>query len=445
MPKIIVAGGGTGGIVAAVKLAEAGFDVTLFESKEKGDVGLAQTDAFDGDTFSYAGISPSPIFKRGSNIITFFPEDKSLSPLTIPALDEPSFIVDRRELAEYMFSLAEKAGVEIHYSTAVKAPIILGNRVAGISTDKGDFYGDMIIDACGVNSPLRSNLPEKFLINREIKNYDIIHSYRAYFDRDKTAPDPETDYNLYLRNNGNEGFCWLITEEERTDALICRFYRPEDSEILENLRKIQEENPQMGMRLTDGGGRGIIPICQPLGILVCDGYAAVGDSGFMTIPLKGSGITYSFKAGKILADCIIDDTDGSYDTESLWNYQSTFFKEIGFGACHLAILKNILPYLTASHVNDIFSSELVTTEEISAVMTDRAGAIFNKAGLLSLKNKIRTISDNDVIKEILSNVVMWTSKFAVIEASYPSKYDRKNAKKWIEKYNDFFDSIRKID
>lgn len=445
MSKIIVAGGGNGGIVAAIKLAEAGFSVSLFERSEKGQLGMAQTDAFDGDTFRYAGIEPSPDFKRGSNVITFFPEDRALAPLTIPALDEPSFIVDRRDFAEYMFSLAEKAGVDIHYSTAVNAPIILGNRVAGISTDKGDFYGDMIIDACGVHSPLRSNLPDTLLVNREIKKYDTLHSYRAYFERNKSAPAPETDYNLFLRNDGDEGFCWLITEEERTDALICRFYRPEDSEILENLREMQEENPQMGLRLTYGGGRGLIPVCQPLGVLVCDGYAAIGDSAFMTIPLKGSGITYSFKAGKLLADCIISDENGFYDTESLWNYQSAFFKEIGFGACHLAILKNILPYMTTSQVNDIFSLGLVTTEEISSLMTDKAGAIFNKSGLISLKNKIKAISDNDVIKDILSNLLVWMSKFAVIEASYPSKYDKKSAKKWIEKYNDFFDSIRKAD
>ena len=445
MSEIIVAGGGNGGIVAAVKLARAGHHVTLFEAKENGHVGLAQTDAFDGDTFRYADIEPSPDFKRGSNVITFFPEDRNLQPLTIPALDEPSFIVDRRDLAKYMFSLAEEAGVEIRYSTTVKAPIILGNRVAGIVTDKGDFYGDMIIDACGVFSPLRSKLPDKFLINREIGKYDIVHAYRAYYSKNKNAPEPDTSYNLYLRNDGTTGFSWLITEEDRTDTLICRFYRPEEKEISHIIREMQAENPQMGTELIDDDIRAIIPVCQPLGVLVCDGYAAVGDSAFMTIPVKGSGITYSFKAGTILADCIINDENGFYDTEALWEYQNKFFKEIGFGACHLAIIKNILPYLTASQVNDIFSLGLVTTEEIATVMSDKAGAFFNKSGILSVKNKIKLVSDNDTIKDILSNLLMWIGKFIVIEASYPTKYDRKSAKKWNEKYNDFFNSIKKPD
>lgn len=445
MSKIIVAGGGNGGIVAAIKLSEAGHQVSLYEVKKRGEMGMAQTDAFDADTFEYAGIEPSPNFERSSNIITFYPENRSLAPLTIPGFEEPSFIVDRREFAEYMTSLAEDAGVDIHYETAVIAPIILGNRVAGIVTDKGDVYGDMIIDACGVNSPLRSQLPDKFLINREIKKYDTVYSYRAYFERNHEAPDPQTNYNLYLRNDGTSGFGWLITEPERTDILICRFYRPDDSEIQQLIEEIKAENPHIGDPIPDSVGRSIIPVCHPLGVLVCDGYAALGDSAFMTIPVKGSGITYSFKAGKILADCIIKDTEGAYDVETLWDYQSKFFKEVGFGACHLAVIKSLLPYLTAAQVNEIFSLNLVSTEEIASVMSDKAAAFFSKNGLISIKNKIKLVSDNDTMKELLSSLLVWIGKFLVIEASYPTKYDRRSAKKWIEKYNSFFDGIRKTD
>ena len=39
-----------------------------------------------------------------------------------------------------------------------------------------------------------------------------------------------------------------------------------------------------------------------LPMIVADGYAAVGDSAAMTIPLNGSGINLSMNAGKLLAD-----------------------------------------------------------------------------------------------------------------------------------------------
>jgi hypothetical protein len=51
---------------------------------------------------------------------------------------------------------------------------MLGNRVAGIKTSAGDIYGDLIIDACGMNSPVRSNLPEYLGIEKSAGRNDKI-------------------------------------------------------------------------------------------------------------------------------------------------------------------------------------------------------------------------------------------------------------------------------
>lgn len=45
--KIIVAGGGHGGIAAAALLAEHGFDVTVYEKNRREDMGYDWTDIFD--------------------------------------------------------------------------------------------------------------------------------------------------------------------------------------------------------------------------------------------------------------------------------------------------------------------------------------------------------------------------------------------------------------
>ncbi|MBR2730615.1 MAG: NAD(P)-binding protein [Clostridia bacterium] len=44
--KVIVAGMGHGGIAAAALLAQAGFDVTVYEQKEAGKLGYDWTDIF---------------------------------------------------------------------------------------------------------------------------------------------------------------------------------------------------------------------------------------------------------------------------------------------------------------------------------------------------------------------------------------------------------------
>ncbi|MBO5896359.1 MAG: NAD(P)/FAD-dependent oxidoreductase [Clostridia bacterium] len=442
MAKIVVAGCGHGGLVAATKLARAGHEVTVYEKAPRQEIGHPQSDAFDYDTFTYADLPVAPYFRRGGNVITFVPPGADNEPLTIPALENESYIVDRKELINYLVELAEEAGVEILFEKEATAPIILGNRVAGIVVDGEKIYCDMVIDACGVSSPIRSQLPDFMGVNRAVEKYDVVHSYRAYFSR-TDAPDPRHNYQLYLQEDGTVGFSWLITEIDRTDALICRFYYPEDSEVLDALRIVQEKNPQMGKDMIYGGSRSVIPVCQPLGMLVADGYAAVGDSAFMTIPVKGSGITYSIKAGKMLADCILKDTEGFFDTESLWEYQRRFFKELGFGACHLAIIKNILPYLTTAQVDEIFRLKLVSTEEIQDIMSNTANAIFTPKGLAATREKIRLAGNNTVIKDILSSIAVWIGKFFVIEAAFPTKYDRADIQKWLRRYNNFFVSIKK--
>lgn len=445
LPKIIVAGGGHGGLVSAIKLAENGFDVTLFESHEKGNVGLRQTDALDMDAFSFANIPVPDYFRRGKNEITFVPKDKLLGSLTLPVQEGVSLLVDRIELIDYFLQLAEEKGVDIHYGEKVEKPLILGNRIVGVKTSAGDYYADLVIDACGVNSPLRNALPDHMSVNRPIDKYDVIYSYRGYFNRISDAPQPKTLYNIYFTDDGNVGFSWLVTEFDRVDALICRFDKPDESELSAALNALHEENEHMGLELVYGGNHGIIPVCQPLSLLVADGYAAIGDSAFMTVALKGSGLAYSIKAGKILADAVIADQNCCYNQETLWEYEKNFFKEIGFTAGGIAVLKNMLPYMKTEDVNKMFEMKLVTTEELSALWENKADAIFNAKGIASIKEKLRLLRDEPMLKDLFGSLVLWLTKYAVIQASFPSKYNKKDVLEWTEKYNKFFESIKKKD
>lgn len=443
MSKIIIAGAGCGGIVAAVKLAQGGHDVTVFERSKREDMGHPQTDAFELDTFDYAGIPAAPYFKRGKNILTFVPSDRAVTPLTVPDTDVLSYLVDRKELAEYLLSLAEEAGAKLIFETAVEGALTSGNRVIGIKTDtQGDIYGDLVIDSCGVFSPLRSSLPDFTGVDREIKKYDVLYTYRGYFNRLTDKGEPRTNYNIYLNDNGNVGFNWLVTELNRVDALICRFRKISDSDVLETLRRVHEENGHMGTELVYGGTHAVIPVCQPLAILVADGYAAVGDSAFMTYSVKGSGITYSMKAGAMLARTVMNDTLGFYTAETLWDYEKTFFKEIGFSACRIALMKNMLPYMTAEQVSDLFRQNIVTTEELAKLFEEKLDAVLNAKGIQTVREKMRLVRDNALLKDVFSSLAVWMGKFAVVEAAFPNKYDYQDTMKWCKRYNEFFDSIR---
>ena len=442
MSKIIVAGAGHGGLIAAIKLAKAGHEVMVFEKKERENLGMPQSDTVEKSAFAYAGIPIPENCKTVRNIITFVPKDKEAPSFTVPPPEKESVLIDRRILVNHLIDIGEKAGVQFFYGVEITAPILFGNRVCGIKTSQQDFYGDLVIDACGVYSPVRSNLPDYLCVNREIKNYEVLNSYRAYFNKIPDVPDPETTYNVYLRDDGTVGFTWLITEEDRIDLLISRFHKPEKDEILEIMKTMHEENPQMGTEMLQGGEHASIPICHPLAVLVADGYAAVGDSAFMTYCITGSGIAYSLRAGTMLARCVMSDRLGRFDADVLWGYQRQFYKEIGFSACRTAILKNVLPYLTADQVSELLKQNILSSEEAAKLMEEKSDAVLNAKGMSYLKDKLKLVKDNPLLKGVISNVAVWLGRFTVTETAFPAKYSLQDVQKWNNKYNEFFDSIR---
>ena len=443
MARIIVAGAGHGGIVAAYKLAETGHEVMILEKSPEDSIGLCQSDAFDKDAFEYADIPVPAHFPLGKNQLTLVPLEETTAPLTLPEPQAESIIVDRKLLIEHLISLATEAGATITYNCEIIEPIILGSRVAGIKSTQGNFYGDVIIDACGLNSPIRKNLPEFMKINRQIKKYDILYSYRAYFDKTADAPQPETPYNIYIKEDGTEGLCWVVTEEDKIDILIGRFSPLDNTQVLEKLQELYTANPHIGKNFLYGGTFKEIPVCQPLSVLVADGYAAVGDSAFMTDAIKGSGLAYSIKSGVMLADVINNDSECRFDTESLWEYEKRFFKEIGFSACRIALVKNMLPFITAQEVNDLFKAQIITTDDLAQLMTNKFEMLFGAQGRAMLKEKIKLIRENTVLKQKFTDLALWIGKLAVTETYFPNKYDRKEVEKWAQKYEELFDSIRK--
>ncbi len=443
MAQIIVAGAGHGGLVAAIKLARLGYAVTIFEKSQKCDMGLPQQDVFDKDTFNYVDLPSPKNITICRNQLTLVPLESDISPLTLPQPVDEAIFMERKVLINHLLNLAEKSGVKIHYNCPVIEPIILGSRVAGVKTFDGDFYADLVIDACGVDSPLRNNLPKFMNINREVKDFDIIYTYRAHFEKKPNITDPDTNYDILIKEDGTVGFSWVVTEDDFVDILICRFKPLTQDEVLIELRKISEEYPHISKNFIRGGLFLKIPVCQPLAVLVADGYAAVGDSAFMTYPVKGSGISYAMKAGAILAEAIVNDTNALYNTETLWEYQRKFFKEIGFSAGRLALIKNLLTYFTAQEINDIFKSGIFTTEDLSQIMTNKLDNLFGATGRALIKEKIRQLRENVILKEKFSDFAVWMGKLAVTETYLPNKYDRKDVQKWADRYNEFFDGIRK--
>ena len=98
--------------------------------------------------------------------------------------------------------------------------------------------------------------------------------------------------------------------------------------------------------------------------------------------------------------------------------------------------------MSAEQANELLKQNILTNEEMSKLMSEKFDAVLNAKGIATLKEKLKLVKDNTLIKGIVTNIVVWLGKFAVTEASFPSKYTPQDISKWSNRYNEFFDSIR---
>ena len=272
MKKIIVAGAGHGGIVAAMYLAQAGFDVTVYEAKQEADLGYDQYDSVHIDGFELAGIPVPEDYKVKRTGLTFMIPGTDLPPLKQGVSDDTYNVeIDRKALYRWLIGPAKEAGVSFRFGCAVKAPIMLGSRVAGLTTDEGDVYADLVIDAAGMYSPVRSQLPEALGIQNTITATDIMHTYRAFYTRNMEAGEPAYKYIVSLLPSPFCGIVWAITHETEVDILIASMAGELTDELIEEKTALlKASNPVIG-EFIRGGRVADIPVRQALSRLVPEG------------------------------------------------------------------------------------------------------------------------------------------------------------------------------
>ena len=442
--KIIVAGAGHGGIVAAYYLAKEGYDVTVYEMGSEGKLGHDQGDSIHLDGFEKSGIPIPKEWYVKRTPIAFCVPGTDLEPLVqADSSDAYNIEIDRNALYEHLIAPAVEAGVKFVYDCEVIAPIVLASRVVGIRTSLGDFYGGLVIDACGLYSPLRDQLPDSFGIQKGLGRYDVLSAYRAYYNKVEGEEDPALRYQVSLIPGELCGLSWLVTNEDSVDILIGAFDGISQEAIDKRLEIYRSENPHLGTKLLRGGKVIDIPVRNPLSLLVADGYAAIGDSAYMTVPVKGSGIGYSMRAGKMLADCVINDKDGLLNRETLWQYQVAFHKEIGTQAAILSIAKNAFPMLTVDVIDYAFREKVLSSEDMELFGNEQGlMKMLVSLKISELTGKAKKVVSNLEIRHLLAVIAKNVTKYLTIDRRFPEKYDSEAIAKWTESYDNFFESIK---
>lgn len=432
--KIIVAGAGHGGLVAAAYLAEQGYETEIFEQKKREELGYDWHDTIGRDTFRIAGISEYDRSKMTPRRDSTFYAPSMKTPVSFdrdPA--RTALEIERKYLYDILIENAEKKGVKINYTAAVCGPLLdKSGDVRGLVVDGKEVPGDLVIDSAGLFSPVIAGLPAKYGIVNQYTENDIFHTFRAYYNLVEGVKTKHMErFNIFFRFNGIKGIAWFKISDGMADVLVGSV-KPLDhakaQEVLAGMRKVQ---PALGDKLLRGGQIIDIPIRSTHSLLVGNNYAAIGDAVSMPDPMNGSGITNSAKAGAMLAETIIsiDKAGKPYTTAELWNYQLEYYKKIGNKMIAVCILKNCLLNYSEKALNFFFDKEILTAKELGG-----SGKSVDKSEIIG---KLKRGYKRPVSLLKLANAVVQSKDASKLAAAIPEQYEAAAVECWRKKLDEY--------
>ncbi|MBQ6066050.1 MAG: NAD(P)/FAD-dependent oxidoreductase [Clostridia bacterium] len=434
MKRILVAGAGHGGLAAGAILAKNGFDVTVVEKEQREALGHDWEDRF---TFSLLtellGIAEADLPEgcwRYRGDCAFVSPAKRKKVVIRYTEETRQKIMWRKPLLNLLLEHAEKCGVKFLFGVEALGPLTENGKVTGLSTAAGDYAADLVIDAAGVFSPVRRNLPEAYGIEKDPRPGDLFYACRAYYDRLPGFETPDAPFEVYLYHEGERGLSWFGANEDGCDVLIGRTYPLTPKKVEEQLAIFRQSHPWLGEKVLHGGQFGVIPVRRPLTLLVDDGYAAVGDSAFMTTPMNGMGIDLSLQAGKLLAETVLNNRDRDFTAEVLWAYNRDFHRLYGGDTAKNEGLKNALLSLPGQGVDFLFEAEVIQS-------SDLAGAGKNTKLSALLGKFVRGMRQPKSFFTILGGLTKG-AKAAKLYKNAPARFDRKAVRAWS-------DAIEKLD
>lgn len=437
MAKIAVVGMGQGGMVAAICLAKQGHDVTVFEKSAKGEVGYDWRDDIRADVFEAAGLPmpDSDVYCQKSKWLFVSPnEEYSLPVPPCPPMEEIS--VYRTKLSDFFAKQAESAGCKLVFGTEVKSLAIKNDVIVGVCADGKEQLFDLVIDASGMRSPFRAQVPNKFEVQPQPGKDDVMYAYRAFFKRvEGMYPrDPDINSTLYLKHLGSVGISWCnLNEDNLVDVLIGRVGELSDKEIDYTIEALRASNPILS---NESVSERKVEICLRMSIAraVADGYVAIGDSAFMTMPLMGSGIESSMKAGRMFADFIRENNVTEFTAKNMWGFYHKYMTTLGADFAFVDTLKRWALALDPKTVDWVFGGGLIQKSDLALVTTDTSGEKPKMSAKSIIKKVFLLLGHFGLICKALG-CLLRSLKAKRIAKNIPAVYDEKKLAKWTKKYN----------
>ena len=445
--KIAVIGMGQGGMVAAIKLAKAGNHVTVYERSLEGKVGYPWRDDITAAVFEDCGL-PFPdkdVYVQKANWVFVSPDEKGT--LRVPQLlPFVEISPNRQKLSEYFAKLAVDNGALIKYGENIENLVIENDRAVGVEVNGEKEYYDLVIDATGMYSKLREQLPDKYCVQKTPADSDTMFAYRAFFEKTEGTKTLLEDVSntMILRHMDTDGIGWCnLNEEGKVDVLLCNISRPfTDEEIEERIADLKAMNPILSDKLIYSR-KVPLSVRSSIATPVADGYVALGDSAFMTIPIMGSGIEAGMHGASIFADYVIANNVEDFTAENMWGFYIEYFKKYGQMFALLDIVRRHALRFKAKYINYALSGKFVTDDTLKFIMLTKEDP---------RRPKYKPFMFSAILWKLIFhpsfNCAVLRMAFegihALLTASHmPKKYTFKNIAKWSTKYNKLIEKCEK--
>jgi len=411
---VVVVGAGTGGCTVAKKLSSYGFGVCLVDYKAKGSIGdKVCGDAVGKHHFDDLGLaypSGDELERLISGVKIYSPDMETIFYIIGEGLH--GFMINRRIFGQRLLKDALDAGATLLDSTKVVGPIIEDGYVRGViakaidSNETVELKGEVVVDASGVSSAIRSKLPPQMGIETKIDREDLIIAYREIRKVKETPPEPDL-CEIYLNLEAAPGgYYWIFPKSDTTvnvglGVVVSSLQNPKELLYRYVFQRFHKRFFDDSSPIHGGGG--FVPTRRPLGSIVGNGFVVIGDAACHVNPIHGGGIGPSMVGGTIAADVISKVLEESRPSrEELWPINVKYMQSYGAKQTSLDVFRIFLQGLTDDLLNYGMKYRLIKDEDVLKVslgeelhlnITEVTRRIFRGMGRLQFLNRLRRMAN----------------------------------------------------
>ena len=306
---LLVIGGGPAGAAAAIRAANAGASVTVFE---KGAYGR---DKVCGDGLTPRAVGALEELKLGIEGAHRIDGLRMIAGRRVRELDWPTTsrfpahgaVWPRRRFDAFLMDAAASAGAEIRYEHEA-VPIVEGGRVVGVSANGRNWRGGMVVVAAGAQGAVA-----RMLGADRVADEPFGLAIRTYAESPRHG-DRHLESCLTLRDEHGTpvpGYGWMFPAGDGTVNIgvgalstMKGFKKLNLNMLLERYRVLVRDSWSLGPNLErPRAWRLPMSTMRRHG----PGWVAIGDAAGLVNPMNGEGIDYGLESGMLAADLFLED------------------------------------------------------------------------------------------------------------------------------------------